>query len=162
MQGLVDALYLITSQINRPQVVPQDKRELVPGNSLYNKRFIKYFDAYTAMGVVDMSICLDILISSGFGCWERIIRSVKRTLAAISGGMTMINETITTFFIKVERILNGRSISKVAADSRDVEAFSPNALLKEYLEAFLPMGVFTKADSNRKSWRLVGLLSDQI
>ena len=41
------------------------------------------------------------------------------------------------------------------------EALTPNALLKGYLEVFLPMGVFTKTDGYRKSWRLVGLLSDQ-
>ena len=95
------------------------------------------------------------------GSWERIVRSVKRTLAAIAGGVTMTDETFTTFLIEVERILNGRPITKVAADSRDVEALTPNALLKGYLEASLPMGVFTKADGYRKSWRLVGLLSDQ-
>ena len=73
----------------------------------------------------------------------------------------MTDETFTTFLIEVERILNGRPITKVAADSRDVEALTPNALLKRYLEASLPMGVFMKADGYRKSWRLVGLLSDQ-
>ena len=86
--------------------------------------------------------------------WERIVRSVKRTLAAIAGGVTMTDETFTTFLIEVERILNGRPIT-------DVEALIPNALLKGYLEASLPMGVFAKADGYRKSLRLVGLLSDQ-
>ena len=73
----------------------------------------------------------------------------------------MTDEMFTTFLIEVERILNGRPITKVAADSRDVEALTPNVLLKGYLEASLPMGEFTKADGYRKSWRLVGLLSDQ-
>ena len=67
MQGLVVALYLMTSQINRRQVVPQDKRELFAGNSLHYKRFIRHFDAYTARGVVDMSVRLDLLISSCAG-----------------------------------------------------------------------------------------------
>ena len=95
------------------------------------------------------------------GSWERIVRSVKRTLAAIAGEVTITDETFTTFLIEVEQILNGHPITKVAADSRDVEALTPNALLKGYLEASLPMGVFTKADGYRKTWRLVGLLSDQ-
>ena len=95
------------------------------------------------------------------GFWERIVQSVKRTLAAIAGGVTMTDETFTTFLIEVERILNGRPITELAADSRDVEVLTPNALLKEYLEVSLPMGVFTKADGYRKFWRLVGLLSDQ-
>ena len=60
--------------------------------------------------------------------WEQIVRSAKRTLAAVSGGVTMTDETFTTFLIEVERILNGRPITKVAADSRDVEALIPNAL----------------------------------
>ena len=67
MQGLVDALYLMTSQINRRQVVPQDKRELFAGDPLHYKRFIRHFDAYIARGVVDMSVCLDLLISSCAG-----------------------------------------------------------------------------------------------
>ena len=78
------------------------------------------------------------------GSWERTVRSVKRTLAAIFGGVTMTDETFTTFLIEVERILNGRPIIKVAADSRDVEALTPNALLKGYLEASLPMRVLRK------------------
>ena len=73
----------------------------------------------------------------------------------------MTDETFTTFLIEVQRILNGRPITKVAADSRDVEALTPNAFLKGYLETSLPMGVFTKAEGYRKSWRLIGLLSDQ-
>ena len=67
MQGLVDALYLMTSQINRRQIVPQDKRELFAGDPLHYKRFIRHFDAYTARGVVDMSVRLDLLISSCAG-----------------------------------------------------------------------------------------------
>ena len=73
----------------------------------------------------------------------------------------MTDETFTTFLIEVEQILNGRPITKVAADSRDVEALTPNTLLKGHLEASLQMGVFAKADGYRKSRRLVGLLSDQ-
>ena len=95
------------------------------------------------------------------GSWERIIRSVKRTLAAISGGATMSDETFTTFLIEVERILNDRPITKIASDSRDLEALTPNALLKRHLEPSLPMGVFAKADGYRKSSRLIGLLADR-
>ena len=95
------------------------------------------------------------------GSWERIIRSVKRTLAAVSKGATMSDETFTTFLIEVERILNDRPITKIASDSRDLEALTPNALLKGHLEPSLPMGVFAKADGYRKSWRLIGLLADR-
>ena len=95
------------------------------------------------------------------GSWERIIRSVKRTLAAVSKGATMSDETFTTFLNEVERILNDRPITKIASDSRDPEALTPNALLKGHLEPSLPMGVFAKADGYRKSWRLIGLLADR-
>ena len=95
------------------------------------------------------------------GSWERIIRSVKRTLAAVSKGATMSDETFTTFLIEVERILNDRPITKIASDSRDLEALTPNALLKGHLDPSLPMGVFAKADGYRKSWRLIGLLADR-
>ena len=95
------------------------------------------------------------------GSWERIIRSVKRTLAAVSGGATMSDESFTTFLIEVERILNDRHITKIASDSRDPELLTPNVLLKGHLEPSLPIGVSAKADGYRKLWRLVGLLADQ-
>ena len=63
MQGLVDGLYLMTSQINCCQIVPQDKRELFAGDPLHYKCFIRHFDAYTSRGVIDMSVRLDLLIS---------------------------------------------------------------------------------------------------
>ena len=96
------------------------------------------------------------------GSWERIVRSVKRTLLAVAGGVSsMSDETFTTYLTEVERILNNRPITKVAADSRDAEALTPNALLKGSLDPSLPMGSFTKADGFRKSWRLTQLLADQ-
>ena len=73
----------------------------------------------------------------------------------------MSEETFMTFLIEVEKILNDHPITKIASDYHDPEALTPNALLKGHLEPSLPMGVFAKADSYRKLWRLVGLLADR-
>ena len=81
MQGLVDALYLMTSQINRRQIVPQDKRELFAGDPLHYKRFIRHFDAYTARGVVDMSVRLDLLI---FSCAGEAHKNIENCIMANS------------------------------------------------------------------------------
>ena len=83
MQGLVDALYLMTSQINHRQIVPQDKRELFAGDPLHYKRFIRHFDAYTARGVVDMSVRLDLLISS---CAGEARKNIENCIMANSPG----------------------------------------------------------------------------
>ena len=67
VNDLTNALFLMSSQINRKQAAHVDKRDLFDGNPLQYKRFIKHFDSYTARGVVDMSIRLDMLISSCSG-----------------------------------------------------------------------------------------------
>ena len=97
------------------------------------------------------------------GCWERLRRSVKRTLLAVAGGVSSMNDkTFTTNLTEVEKILNNRPIMKVAADSRDAEALTPNALLKGSMDLFLPLGFFSKADGFRILWLLTQLLADQL
>ena len=44
-----------------------NKRELFAGYPLHYKRFVRHFDAYTVRGVADMSVRLDLLISSWAG-----------------------------------------------------------------------------------------------
>ena len=53
----------MSSQLNHRQAAHIDKRNLFDGNPLQYKRFIKNFDSYTTEGVINMSICLNMLIS---------------------------------------------------------------------------------------------------
>ena len=69
LQELVDALHLMTSQINRSQThaLPQNMEDLFDGDPLRYRRFIHHFDSHTARGIVDMAVQLDLLISSCTG-----------------------------------------------------------------------------------------------
>ncbi|CAH8613476.1 unnamed protein product [Schistosoma rodhaini] len=63
------------------------------------------------------------------GIWERLIRSIRRILSAVSGEQTMTYETLTTYLTEVERILNDRPLVPVYDDPEQLETLSPNNLL---------------------------------
>ena len=76
------------------------------------------------------------------GVWERLVRSIKRVLYALAGNSSMTDEAFNTYLIEVERIINGRPLTPVSSDPRDLSALSPNALLTGSLDPFVPLGTF--------------------
>jgi hypothetical protein len=96
------------------------------------------------------------------GIWERCIRSVRKLLAALLHKQRLDDESLPTFLCEVEAILNGRPLTSVSNDPRDLEALTPNHLLLLRAGADLPPGMFTKEDCySRRKWRHVQYLSDQ-
>ena len=69
------------SQINHHQVVLQDKQELFAGDPLHYKHFIRHFDTYTARGIVNNSVHLDLLISS---CASEACKNIENCIMANS------------------------------------------------------------------------------
>jgi hypothetical protein len=63
------------------------------------------------------------------GVWERIIRSCRRLLNVLCNEQVLTDETLSTFMVEVERILNNRPIVSVSSDSRDIETLTPNHLI---------------------------------
>ncbi|CAH8505861.1 unnamed protein product [Schistosoma mattheei] len=63
------------------------------------------------------------------GVWERMIRSIRRLLLLITREQTLTDETLSTYLIEVERILNDRPLTPVVQDANDQLALSPNSLL---------------------------------
>lgn len=63
------------------------------------------------------------------GVWERLIRSVRRTLNSIVSGQTLNDESIITLFTEIERILNNRPLVPLRTDIRDLKVLTPNDLL---------------------------------
>ena len=57
IDDLIGAMHLMTSQINR-LAQPPDRKKMFDGDPLKYKHFIRQFDAYTARGLVDMSVRL--------------------------------------------------------------------------------------------------------
>ena len=95
------------------------------------------------------------------GVWERCIRTVKKVFNALIKEQTMDDEGISTLLCEVESIVNGRPITKVSDDPRDLEALTPNHLLLLHPGSSIPPGRFSRSDnSSMRRWRQVQYLAD--
>ena len=89
------------------------------------------------------------------GIWERCIHTTRKILNALLNEQTLSDESLMTLLCEVESIINGRPITKVSQDPRDLEALTPNLLL-------LPPGIYRKEDTfSHRRWRQVQYLTDQ-
>jgi len=94
------------------------------------------------------------------GIWERCIRTARTILKLIE--LVLNDEGLLTLMCEVEAVINGRPITKVSEDSRDLEALSPNHLLLLRQGAVLPPGVFRREDNySRRRWCQIQYLADQ-
>ncbi|XP_043212074.1 uncharacterized protein LOC122376326 [Amphibalanus amphitrite] len=96
------------------------------------------------------------------GTWERLIRETRKILNFLLQQKTLEDECLSTFMCEVEAILNGRPLTPVSDDPRDLEALTPNHLLIYRSAQPLPPGIFSEADSfSRKRWKLVQYLATE-
>ena len=58
------------------------------------------------------------------GVWERLIRSIRRILHSMIGEQLVNEETLMTFLIEVEKIMNDRPITPVPNESEDLLALT--------------------------------------
>ena len=63
------------------------------------------------------------------GIWERLVRSIRRILSAVSSEQICTDESSTTYLVEVERILNNRPLVPVYDDPDCPTALTPNCLL---------------------------------
>ena len=63
------------------------------------------------------------------GVWEHVIYSVHRVLCAIIADRVLNNESLYTFIVEVERILNNRPIMSLSDDPRDSSPLTPKMIL---------------------------------
>jgi len=95
------------------------------------------------------------------GVWERCIRSVRKVMNALLREQVLDDEGLATLMCEVENIVNGRPLTKVSDDPRDLEALTPNHLLLLRSGSSLPPGIFRKGDLySRRRWRQIQYLSD--
>ena len=80
------------------------------------------------------------------GVWERAIRTTRKVLKALLKQQTIDDEGLTTLMCEVEAVINGRPLTKVSDDPRDVGALTPNHLLLLRAGPELPPGVFERSD----------------
>ena len=95
------------------------------------------------------------------GVWECCIRTIQKVMNALLKEQILDDEGLATLMCEVESIVNGRPLTKVSDDPRDLEALTPNQLLLLRSGPTLPPGVFRKEDVySRRRWRQVQYLSD--
>ena len=95
------------------------------------------------------------------GIWERVIRTIRRVLAALLGNARLTDEILHTLLCEVESVINSRPITKVPSDPQDPEALTPNHLLLLREGPPPPPGLFKSQDVFNKRWRHVQYLADQ-
>ena len=102
------------------------------------------------------------LASHQGGVWERCIRTVRKILKSLLGNQTVDEEGLCTLMCEVEAIINGRPLTPVSDDPRDLSALTPNHLLLLRYSTTFPPGLFRKEDIYiRRRWKQVQYLADQ-
>nr|XP_039256260.1 uncharacterized protein LOC120332980 [Styela clava] len=95
------------------------------------------------------------------GCYERLIRSVRKILVALLHDQLVSDEALA-IFCEVESQLNSRPITPISFDPKDDEPLTPNHLLLLNPTSNLPPGIFDKKDCyTRRRWRQIQYLADQ-
>ena len=96
------------------------------------------------------------------GAWERLVGSVKRALKIVMGETVLTDEVLHTLLTEVESMLNGRPLTYVSSDGRDLEPLTPNHLLLGCANANMSPGRFQSKEVNsRRRWRQTQALADQ-
>ena len=96
------------------------------------------------------------------GAWERMIRSIRRTLDALVGNQTLTDEALTTLLAEVEGIINSRPLVPVTFDPKSDEPLTPNHLLLMRSNPSLPPGLFEKADCyGKRRWAQIQYIANQ-
>lgn len=95
------------------------------------------------------------------GAWERLIRSVKKSLHIVLKERAPRDETLITLLAEVENIVNSRPLTHVSVEPGSLETLTPNHLLIG-TSAHLPqIGKFDDSDLFiRKQWRISQRLAD--
>ena len=95
------------------------------------------------------------------GCWERLIRSVRRTMASFMPGATFTEEGLVTLFAEAEAIINSRPLTPVSFVDELERPLSLNDLLVLRPDVGLPPARTTDSDLvASKSWRQVQAHAD--
>ncbi|KAK3738190.1 hypothetical protein QZH41_003086 [Actinostola sp. cb2023] len=81
------------------------------------------------------------------GVWERLVRTVKRSLKAILGNSPMNDEVLSTVFTEAERIANSRPLTRNPLSPNDDDPLTPNHFLNIRPTANMPTEVYDETDN---------------
>jgi hypothetical protein len=96
------------------------------------------------------------------GSWERLVQTVKVSLHSVLKEKAPKEETLLTFLIQVENIVNSRPITHLSGDPADPDALTPNDILKVKPSSYnLPGSVPSMEVYAKKQWQMVQLLAQR-
>ena len=88
--------------------------------------------------------------------WERLIRSIRRALFALSNEREMNEDQLRTFLIEAESILKSRPLTPVTLEVDSDHPLTPNHFLKLNASSGLqPVAVGNGDCQPRRGWRFV-------
>ena len=93
------------------------------------------------------------------GVWERQIRTVRRVLSGLLTHGNLSDEVLSTLMCEVEAIVNGRPLTRVSSDPRDLRPLTPSMLLT-LADSPGPMTVTERNDMFGERWRQAQLLAE--
>nr|CAH8863828.1 unnamed protein product [Trichobilharzia regenti] len=94
------------------------------------------------------------------GVWERLIRSVRRVLSAVSKEQVLTDESLMTYLTEVERILNSRPLVPVYDDSSQLDVLTPNHILLSRNPEQVPEIDVSLCGRYSRRWKQGQLLAD--
>ena len=105
-----------------------------------NARFTTHYCRKTSNGA---SILQVVHISKAYG---NAASALPKILQALLQMQTIDNKSLPSLMCEVESIMNGRPLTTVSTDQRDLEALTPNHLLFLQSQPQLPPGLFSEED----------------
>nr|XP_049464883.1 uncharacterized protein LOC120956082 [Anopheles coluzzii] len=95
------------------------------------------------------------------GCWERLVRSVKKVLNQFVFPKRPTDEILASTFAEIELILNSRPLTYVPLDDEMTEPMTPNLLLLGTPDGSKPPAVFCDSPAALKSsWKMAQHAAD--
>lgn len=95
------------------------------------------------------------------GVWERLVRTIKRSLKAILSNSSMNEEVLHTVFTEAERIVNSRPLTLNPSSPGNNDPLTPSHFLNVRPSLDVPPNMIDKRDKfSRKRWRQAQLLAD--
>lgn len=80
---------------------------------------------------------------------------------SLVGERLLSDETLRTFLVEVETILNDRPITPVSSNPQDLDALTPSHILLLRRNPCSSQDVFDESDKFKARWKLVHLLANE-